>query len=407
MLIPLIELKNSPEIIKSVVFIKTSFYCFVMLYLIKHVKKMTSAFTFAQSKSLAFLSYLFIFAIALSQGCGGNGGEDPEEERRRERRDRSERDDSDFALPEDGEEEGFDPSSPFNIQPVADGEESLVESVIEPIQQNGLKSVIDFVFVVDASSKNKTYISHTNISDKLGTFPSLLTANSIDWRIIFLNAEYKLSKHKRYRNAKPLFLEYHGDSIRSQYLDEFILNTYHLHYDLNDIFTDTLSHRSFGVNSGHCSLSPHCHHSSNTRPLKVLSEFFKRGQPLLRNGADVISVILTNRDEEKASKKPKKRTSAAEVIQQFQSLNPNKNFYAISIVTPPGEAECKSDRYNEPASYVPNLSMLTQGLVINICADVTASPYAIPIMTFINQKKNYGTPPARLRNEPQDSTDRN
>ena len=346
------------------------------------------------------LAFIAVFALFF-EGCGGVGRDDEERyDRDRDRRGRNldldddEDDENDEFLEDDGDdflnfEDGDDEGSAIE----GSDDISSTPAPVEPLKQKGLSNKMDFIFIIDASPENKPYIQTSLLDEKIGVLPSKLTEMGVDWRFYFLNAEFKESKNekKNGRNAKLTDLENSGGLIIFQYLDQALSNL-HFQGHARTIFISTISHPS--VKSGkQCGLPPYCHKKNDTRPLTVLKRFLSQAQNTLRQDADLIAVILTNRDEVQPAKGGffrRKNTApgvdAGLVVDEFKNNYSKKKFYAASIVVKAGSTECKNQvKQNIYASHIPQLSLLTRGAIINICS-ASNNGYAAPLLRMIKSK---------------------
>lgn len=345
---------------------------------------------------------LFILIFELSR-CGS-----PEEEQRsrdeRPMRDRSDYDDDDDdSFDGGGEEEnlenldfsggaGLDTaagSSPFE----SNAEEG--PAVLKPLNQKGISNKIDIMFVIDSSTTNMRNISHPQLQRHIGILPQSLSSRGIDWQMYFMNSEYDSSSKRKARNGKLLELEYNGGMILAQYLNpSSILSAYNA--NTQEVFIDTIEHEVVQRRSlGHCSYPPYCMDKRRNRPLSALNNFLGNSQFILREDADFLVVIITNTDEQPIVKRKffkkstKKRTTAMDVADSFNTLFPDKKIYAVSIIVKPGDKEClKKTRYSQYASYVPQLSLLTQGIVLSICPAAGSNAFSGPIIQFIEKLKS-------------------
>ena len=343
------------------------------------------------------LAFIAVFALFF-EGCGGVGRDDEERyDRDRERRGRdfddfedSEDEDGDFL--EEGEDEDL-----LNF----DGEDgegadglSSAPAPVEPLKQKGLSNKIDFLFIIDASPENRPYTQTSVLDEKIGILPSQLTEMGINWRFYFLNAEFKESKNakKAGRNAKLTDLENSGGLIIFQYLNQALANNY-FQGQARSIFISTISHPD-SKSRNQCGLPPYCHKKNDTRPLTVLKKFLSQAQNILRQDADLISVILTNRDEVQPKKggwfrgkKDVPLMDAGLVVDEFKNNYSDKKFYAANIVVESGSTECKNQvKQNIFASYIPQLSLFTEGALINICS-ASNNGYAAPLLRMIQSKR--------------------
>ena len=312
--------------------------------------------------------------------------------------------DLDDGLDLDDDDDDTADSSPFNpsddeldLDQTAEAESvQAAVKVIEPLKQQGIKSKIDFLFIIDSSKENMPYISAPKLKDKLGGLPIQLSNIGIEWRFYFLNSEFKMktSTDQTFRNGKLMDLEYNGAIVISQYLDNDIASFYN--DQVSELFIDTIEHDIItSSGSSHCKFPPYCHNKENSRPLKVLHNFLLESKNVLREKADLFVVILSNRDEAQPKKKRSTKSApvdqaieASEVVDRFKNLYPDKRIYTASIVVKGGDENCKAEnKDNIFGSYISHLSMLTRGLIVNICSVQTGSYSSF----IINWLKKSGT----------------
>ena len=324
--------------------------------------------------------------------------EDERRSRRRPRIDRTDREDNPSerrgrggsSFDEDGYEEigedEFDSITAQTDESELEVGEGSVE-LVRPLEQDSISKKIDFLFVIDASSENQKYIELSNVENKLGSFLHQLDRINIDWRIYVINADSgKNKKRNAHRNGLLSNFENAGTEILTQYLDKNILDPYGSSINLTDVFLHTISHGS----KRDCKLPPYCHKAKDHKPLKAISQFLSRSSNVLkeREGADLISIIISSQDETPKSRK-KYPYDASDLVNLFKSLfsGEDKNFYAISIVLPTDESRCparKRSRSEKPASYIPRLSVITKGMIIPICSSQQEA-YSTNIIEFIQE----------------------
>ena len=350
---------------------------------------------------------VFIWASEFSS-CGSVDEEDNPTERRP--RERPEEDPSDSSQgpadrdpSEDPELDSSDDDSLFvdinTGEPIAP---------ITPLNQQGISNEVDFVFITDASDINIKNITHPKLKNQIGTLPLFLNQRGFDWRMYFLNSESNQEKPVG-RNGQLTDLEINGGIIISQYLDPN--NIYSVYNnDMKEIFTDTIEHDIIQSSRYHCNFPPYCFKNKHNRPLSALNHFLGNSSLLLRESADLFVIILTNSDEKPVIKrgffkvKSRRVTNASSVVDNFQTLYPDKKMYAVSIVIKPGDKDClksntkrrtsspkggRSPQTSQPhyATYISQLSMLTGGIVLSICPATSSNAYAGPIMQFLHRKQ--------------------
>ena len=352
------------------------------------------------------LCLTFFFVL---DGCGGmsDGDEDSEDRDFRNNRDRRERDrdrnrargrsedlreeDNLNGINEDEDDvERFSKSESrwrgdnFGDDQVAT---TPASQIIEPLEQSSLSEKIDFLFVIDTSLSNRKFIEKSVLQKKLGSFIPRLNDENIDWRI-FTTCGHT-DEDKPIYDGRLHEMEHNGTLINFLYLDNHILDSYNARDPLafmSAVFIDTISH----PNRVNCSRPPFCHRNTENRPLKALSGFLNTAHrhQILRDDADMLVIIISNQDEQPSKTKPKKPYDPRKITDQFEQSFPDKNLFAINFVVKSTDASCKKGK---PASFIPQLGILTNGLTESICSN----NYTHTIIEFIREKQ--GKPVRRRR----------
>ena len=369
-----------------------------------------------KARTIKFIRFFLIgFAIFIwtseFSSCGSvDEEENPNERRPRERPEENPRDPSQGSDHDPSENPEFDSEldSLDSDSPFVDVNTGEPIAPITPLDQQGISTELDIVFITDASDINIKNITHPQLEEQIGFLPAFLNQRGFDWRVYFMNSEYNPDKPVG-RNGQLTDLEVNGGIIISQYLDS---NKIYSVYNNNvqEIFTDTIEHDIIQSNKYYCYFPPYCFKNKHNRPLSALNHFLGNSSLLLRESADILVIILTNSDEKPVVKrgflrvKSRKVTNASSVVDNFQALYPDKKMYAVSIVIKPGDKAClkantkrrtsspkggRSPQTNQPhyATYIPQLSMLTGGIVLSICPTTSSNAYAGPIMQFLTRKQ--------------------
>ena len=183
--------------------------------------------------------------------------------------------------------------------------------VTDKIEAAGPK-MIDILFVVD----NTLSMGYTLrlIYNKMIGFT--LPLRPYDWRAGFISAEVKKRKVKK----ELMPLEFNGEVvINRKYITKGTENSH-------QILLDTLTRRR----ADGCALAPYCG-GRKERPLGALNKFFRSSgleEGFLRDGAELITVILTdNRENEYKGQ----ATSSAEVLDTLEQYYPGKKLRVYSL----------------------------------------------------------------------------
>ncbi len=331
--------------------------------------------------------FIVIGLIALWLGCSPVDGkyEEPEDRRRRGAdvpRDLS----KNFEFGEEDDENGD--SGYFLNKQRDDKKESAIETlhVTPRSQKRGLSKKIDFLFFVDASKKTQPFLDFENINSKFNSFIQQLENNDIAWRFYFISAAANKSDNPL-NNGKPFFLERDGALIRTNFLSPTNLEPYDMQGSIHSVFVDTLSYNSVsGGKKARCDLPPYCHIENEIRPLRSFFRFLSSYANILREDADLVSIIISAGDEKRFGRS-KEPLDSVSVMESFnEKFSKDKNFFSISIVVKVGEeGECVNSKLRA-ASRIPQLSLLTQGTVINICS-TQQDGYGKPIVEFLKKKQ--------------------
>jgi len=339
----------------------------------------------------ALLSFLCLTVFFVLEGCGGMSGGDDEDEGLRDRkstnRDWRNRSGGDRGENEDLENGGNSPWSEPSSDKKSNEEQEAV-TVLQPSDnQNPLSDKIDFLFILDTSRSNQNYIKESTIQKKMGNFILKLNQAKIDWRILTTcgstdkNDSLRGHLHRLENKGTPIPLPYlENHNLKSYYHDETrSFTTY-----VSDVFIDTISHPDRRKN---CDNPPRCHQKKN-RPLQALSGFLKLvvSQPelgLLRDGADLIIIIISNQDEQ-PSKTYNPKDMPGNIHDQLKEDFSDKTWHAITFVVKSKDDGCTNGK---ASSFIPTIAPLTGGLVVNICLNT----YAQTIIDFIQQKQGKRT----------------
>ena len=239
------------------------------------------------------------------------------------------------------------------------GEIECFEERIELFSTADLENrPIDFIFVIDASGSMDPDLL------KLGEgFQHLISKiEFMDWRMMFTLAWSQGAHYGAYADSKPFngqFMkpEHQGSLINQYYLDKKTSN-------YEQVFLDTLTR----ANPSQRDLPPYSH-SGNEQPLRSLKFAFERladgkAHINLRDGADVVVVIITDEDEDAM-------VSAEQVIAVFEEHFPDKQLLAFAVLIKPEDPACLSQqgssgggRYGTLTSQLP---IQTEGRNISIC----------------------------------------
>ncbi len=341
---------------------------------------------------VALLSCLCLVFFFLLDGCGGMSGNDEENLRNRDSgrgrddrgrgRDGGENDVGDRDEDNKGSfRDRFgrrDPSSSKEVE--ADSEEITENPVVDPSNdQNPVSDKIDFLFIMDTSGSNEDYIETSVIQRKLGSFIRKLNEENIDWRI-FTTCGHT-DKDEPLYNGRLHELEHNGSLIKFLYLDNHILDAYRAKDPLaltSQVFIDTISH----TKRRDCDKPPFCYRDKENRPLKAFSGFLKTASKhnILREDADFIVIIISNQDERPSQTKPKIPYDARDIQDQLKRDFSDKTWHAISFVVRSIDTNCTDGKVSTD---IPNLAMLTDGLVASICSN----NYTQTIIDLIREKQ--------------------
>ena len=325
------------------------------------------------------------------------------DERRREGRERSRSQGGGDPETDEGGDTGSFSASPYegdNSQEAVEEPSSAVKAAkTETVRYRGAKrnlsNKIDFLFLVDGSDTTRPFLSRPIIGSTFRSFINKLEEKKIDWRFYFVSArafgDKKPSRIKGPYDGKPSRLERDGAFILTNYLSQDNLKPYSLNKtDVHSVFIDTLSYNqkvgSKPSSKPSCEFPPFCHKESENRPLRAFHLFLSNFSDNLRENADLVSIVISAGDEKPLSRKDEPM-DALNIITKFNQIFPEKNFFAVSIVVKAGKAEaCGEKSKLQAATFIPGLSLVTQGLVINICSR-TPEGYGTPIIEFLNNKK--------------------
>ncbi len=267
--------------------------------------------------------------------------------------------------------------------------------LLEPLEQTTASEKIDFLFIMDTSPSNRKYIEKAVIKQKLGSFIHELNREGVDWRIL-TTCGHTDDKESLY-NGRLHEMEHRGSLIKFLYLESDILNSYNA-YDQtafnSEVFIDTISHDT--SQRGYCKLPPFCYKDRENRPLKAFSGFLDIAHHVLRKGADLIVIIISNQDERPSQTKPKKPYSPRNIIDKFGQKFSDKNLFVIDFVLKSTDAKCV-DKRGKTASFIPQLAILTSGMTESICSKF----YTQTIIDFIREKqgKEVMNPQRRMTTE--------
>ena len=216
---------------------------------------------------------------------------------------------------------------------------------------------LDFIFVIDASGSMDPDLL------KLGQgFQHLISKiESMDWRMMFTLAWSEGIAYADYTGDKPFngqFMkpEHQGSLISQYYLDKETSN-------YEQAFLDTLT-RS---NVSEINLPPYSH-GGNEQPLRSLKFAFERladnkAHTHLREGADVVVIIITDEDETAG-------VSAEQVFDVFKEHFPDKQLLAFAVLVKPEDPACLSQQNSNGGRYgafTSQLPIQTEGQNISIC----------------------------------------
>ena len=181
---------------------------------------------------------------------------------------------------------------------------------------------------------------------------------------------------KNYKESEPKFGNFMPLQKGQQILNQKILNPQVQNYQA--VFRDTISRNSYEKSSP-CQWPPYCQ-NDHEQPLRVLKSIIERtsaypSQSFIRKPAVLMAFIMT--DEEERAEDPQNATTAAEVLQVFNSNFPNKKIivHGISITN----SSCLEEQDTVEVNYSKQLNQLvkfTQGESISICQDSYKSAFS-------------------------------
>ena len=238
---------------------------------------------------------------------------------------------------------------------------------------------LDFIFVIDASGSMDPDLL------KLGQgFQHLISKiEPMAWRMMFTLAWSEGIAYADYTGDKPFngqFMkpEYQGSLISQYYLDKETPN-------YEQAFLDTLTR----ANLGEINLPPYSHRGDE-QPLRSLKFAFERladnkAHTHLKEGADVVVVIITDEDETAG-------VSAEQVIAVFEEHFPDKQLLAFAVLIKPEDPACLSQQSSnngggEYGAFTSQLPIRTEGQNISICeVDYSASLEAFSRLILASQE---------------------
>lgn len=254
-------------------------------------------------------------------------------------------------------------------------------SYTPPAQTSGssfisTRRAIDFLFILDHSSKNARNLMAQTLSPRFKNFPSQISHIDIDWRIYFLTSSVSTRPNHLQPNLMPL--ELNGVVIDSPFLSTQMAQNFY-ESQPGDIFIDTLSYKQ----ARSCKLPPYCaSRNSKSQPLRVLNQFLKEsGKQILREEAELAVIIITNSDEEVVSKNSI-QTSPSAIVQSVQSIfSKDKKFYSAGIIPSPSDKACSKQKY---ARHIASFILETEGVFINIC-DPTENIFTSELVQLVDR----------------------
>lgn len=237
---------------------------------------------------------------------------------------------------------------------------------------------IDFIFVVDSSGSMDPDLL------KLGEgFQHLISKiEFMDWRMMFTLAWSQGVHYGAYAGPSPFngqFMkpEYQGSLIDQYYLDKETAN-------YEQVFLDTLTR----ANASEIGLPPYSH-GGDEQPLRSLKFVFERladgrAHTQLRDGADVVAVIITDEDETAG-------VLAEQVIAVFEDNFPDKQFLAFAVLVKPEDPACLAQQGSSGGGrygvFTSQLPVQTEGKNISICeVDYSASLEASSRLILASQE---------------------
>lgn len=347
------------------------------MYLFRNILKILTALT-------CFCLVIFF----LLDGCGGmSEGEDEDVRRTDDRRGRGRYENNDDGTLDRGRGRDDGDGDSDRHHPKGEGERTEIESeMITPVDQTIDSDMVDLLFIINTSKSNRKYIEKSVLQQKLGDLIPSLNNEGIDWRIFTTCGD--TDEDNPIYNGKLHEIENDGDVIPFYYLENHTLDSYNAS-DPEDFtskrFIDTISHDT--SQRAYCNFPPFCSHTEKeNRPLKALSGFIDNNRRFqyLREGADLVVIIISNRDEQPSQTKPKKSQHPSEVFDQFKSSFPDKSLFAIDFVINPIDKSCqKADKKSEGSELISLLPLITKGSNNSICSD----HYSQIIIDLIREKQ--------------------
>lgn len=194
--------------------------------------------------------------------------------------------------------------------------------------------VLDILFVLDTSPQMDFYFG-TAFQSRFGQF--LSQVEETDFRVFFTNSDvtneglwFRGLRDQRALNGAAMNLEgvQEGVLLKRKYIDKDLSG-------YEQIFKNTLTHTAVSK----CRYPPFCH-GKWVQPLRALMSSFTANDDHFREEADMVAIIITNRDEEPLNK-PEKRTKPDEVMEEFRgAYGTDKKLYVFGLIVVPGDEEC-------------------------------------------------------------------
>ncbi len=138
-------------------------------------------------------------------------------------------------------------------------------------------------------------------------------------------------------------------------------------------------------------------------PLRALSLFLNNPQGFLRPQSDVHVVIIAGGDEASGSSSPEVVARPQNLVNQFNSLYPNRRLKIHTVVRQPN-ANCFTSEEFREAPTLTQASVLTGGDQVNICNEfddesVTAISQKVKPTTFFNREFDLSCDPIDMNND--------